>query len=107
MTANRCTAGRRSPLHNAVEIPPAYPTRSRFLSLRTSHLFGEHLRKPEKLSFLNIETDAVRMAAFTDVGMKLTVISQIIDNICHQIRFDAAERDLTPSVSVASEVRDR
>ena len=47
------------------------------------------------------------MAVFTDVGMELTVISQIIKNICHQFRFDAAERDLTQIVSVTSEVRDR
>jgi hypothetical protein len=46
------------------------------------------------------------MAAFTDVGMEITVISQVIENICHQVRFDAAERDLAHIVSVASEICD-
>lgn len=99
-------AGRWLPLHNVIEIPPACPARSRFLSLRTSHLFREHVRKPDKLFFLHIEPDAVGMAAFTDVGMELTVIRQVIENICHQFRFDAAERDVTQIVSVTSEVCD-
>jgi hypothetical protein len=94
------------PLHNVIEIPLACPARARFLSLRTSHLFREHGRKPEKLFLLNIETDAVGMAAFTDVGMELAVIRQVIENICHQFRFDAAECDLTQIMPVTSEVCD-
>jgi hypothetical protein len=73
---------------------------------RTYPLSGEHSRKSEKLFFLNIETDAVGMAAFTDVGMEITVTSQVIENICHKFRFDAVERDLTQIVSVTSEVCD-
>lgn len=46
------------------------------------------------------------MAAFTDVGMELTVMTQVIENIGHQFRFDAAERDVTQIVSVTSEVGD-
>ncbi len=107
IAANRCSRRRRLPFHHVVEIRPACPARSRCLSPRTSHLFGEHGRKPEKLFFLNIETDTVGMATFTDVGMEITVISKVIKNICHQFRFDAAERDLTQIVSVTSEVRDR
>jgi hypothetical protein len=46
------------------------------------------------------------MAAFTDVGMELTVITQVIENIGHQFRFNAAERDVTRIVPVTSEVGD-
>jgi hypothetical protein len=98
---------RRLSFPNGVEILPACLARSGFLSPGTSYLLGEHDRKPEKLFYLSTEANAVGMTTFTDVGMKITVISQIIENICHHFRFDAAERDLTLIVSVASEVRDR
>jgi len=73
----------------------------------TSPLFGEHVRKPEKLSYRGIETDAVGMAAFTDECREITVMTQVIENIGHHFRFRAIERDLTPIMPVASEVRDR
>jgi hypothetical protein len=47
------------------------------------------------------------MTAFTDVGMEITVFSQVKKKICHHFRLDAVEYDLTPIVLVASEVRDR
>lgn len=99
-------AGRRLPLHNVIKIYPVCPARSRFLPLRTSHLAGEHGRKPEQLFWLNIEPDAVGMAAFADVGMEIPVMTQVIENIRHQIRFDAAECDVAQLVPVTSEVSD-
>jgi hypothetical protein len=92
--------GRRLPLHKGAGI-------SWFRPAGTSYLFGKHVRKPEKLFYLSIETDAVGMAAFTDEGMKITVTTQVIENIRHHFRFDAFEGDLTPEVLVASEIRDR
>jgi hypothetical protein len=73
----------------------------------TFPLFGEHVRKAEKFFSQIIETNVVGMAIFTDIGMELTVITQVIENICHHFRIDAIERDLTPIVSVASEICDR
>jgi predicted Zn-dependent protease with MMP-like domain len=76
------------------------------LSLRTSNFFREHGRKPEKLFLLSIETEAVGMAAFTDVSMEITVFRQVIENIGHHFCLDAAKLDLTLIMSVTSEVRD-
>ena len=47
------------------------------------------------------------MATFTDECMELTVNTQVIENICHPFRFDAFEGDLTPNVSLASEICNR
>jgi hypothetical protein len=72
----------------------------------TSPLFGEHIRKPVQLFQLNSETDAVGMTIFADKGMGISIIRKIIENISHYFCLDAAERELTPIMPVASEIRD-
>lgn len=74
---------------------------------RTSPLSGEHSRKPVQLFHLNIETDAVGMTMFADKGMGIPIIREVIENISHYFCLDAAERELTPIMFVASGVRDR
>jgi hypothetical protein len=78
-----------------------------FRSPRTSPLSGEHSRKPVQLFQLNIETDAVGMTMFADKGRGLPIIREVIENISHYFCLDAGERELTPIMSVASEVRNR
>jgi hypothetical protein len=46
------------------------------------------------------------MTIFADKGMGISIIRQIIENISHYFCLDAAERELTPIMPVASEIRD-
>jgi hypothetical protein len=47
------------------------------------------------------------MTIFADKGMGIPIIREVIENISHYFCLDAAERELTLIMSVASEVRDR
>jgi hypothetical protein len=71
---------------------------------RTSPLSGEHSRKAVQLFHLNIETDAVRMAMFADKDMGFPILREVIENISHGFCLDAAKREFTPIMFVASGV---
>jgi hypothetical protein len=99
--------GRRLPLHKVAGIPPVCMDRFWFQLPGTCPLSGKHSRKPEQLFQLNSEIDAVGMTIFADKGIGIPIIREVIENISHYFRLDAAERKLTPIMPVASEVRDR
>jgi hypothetical protein len=75
-----------------------------FRSPRTSHLFGEHSRKPIQACHLNIKTDLVSMTMFADKGVKIPSVREVIENISHHLCRDAVKRELTPIMFVASGV---
>ena len=93
-------------LHLVAEILPGCVARFWCRSPRTPHLLGEHCRQPVQFFHLHRETDTVGITTFADEGMKLPVVMKIIENISHHFCLDAAERDLTPIMTVASEIRD-
>jgi hypothetical protein len=54
-----------------------------------------------------METEAVGVAVFADEGVEPPIAGKVIKNIFHQLRLEAAERELTLVMFFASEVRNR
>ena len=80
-----------------------------FLVSISQHLpsLREHSHRITQSFHQSMETEAVGVAVFADEGVEPPIAGKVIKNIFHQLRLEAAERELTLVMFFASEVRNR